>query len=128
MKLLSLLILLLTGTFALEVRAQNRCLTPLQAADLIKSIDSTASLGPSPENKTFRKALVDMQKDYEKLSSQVLEDPAKGDSRVPEMTKLGESNLLRTCEMLRQYGWPSTETVKEGGFAAFLYLLQNNRA
>lgn len=102
------------------ILAQNRCMTPDEASKVVASIGF-----PTAEDhaKTMRKEVLDMQKNYAKLAAPIFADFAKNQKRVPELNKLGESNLLRVCQILKQYGWPSKVSLKEEGSNALQSLI-----
>ena len=118
-------VLLFLGTF--YVGGQNRCLSPAEAAKVVASFNPRAQPAAA-DLKDVRKELLSMQKEHAKLSDQIMSDYAKNQSRVSDLDRLGETNLTRVCEILKQNGWPNKDLLKEDGAYALRYLIASNRA
>ncbi len=125
MRSTTLLFVLLAGVLSVDVRAQNRCLTPAEADSVIASIRTP---NPAADNNAFRKELFRMQAESAKLRDMVFANYGKDQSRLPELTALDKSNLHHLCELLKQNGWPSREVVKQDGIEALQAIVASNRA
>jgi Ca-activated chloride channel homolog len=125
MKFHTLTLFFVLSISASAMRAQHRCMTPDEAARVVATVNFQTA---ENDAKTVRKEVLNMQKDYAKLAVLIYADFAKNQKRVPELNKLGESNLLRVCDMLKQYGWPSKERLKDEGSNALQYLIRNGNA
>jgi Ca-activated chloride channel family protein len=120
-----LLLALFLTTLSADVRAQQRCVTPQEAAKIIGTITSP---NLSADHKAFRNELFRMEAEYLKLHEVVFADFGKDQSRLPALNALGESNLVHLCGLLKQNGWPSRDIVKQDGVEALQFVAANNRA
>lgn len=107
------------------VFGQGRCLTPDETQKLIEAIknDQVATL-----DKKVRKELIDMRDERAKLNAKITSDIDKNRDLIPQANKLGETHLVRVCQILKENGWPSKESLQLDGFDAFMFLLTNSKA
>lgn len=111
--------------FTLNAFGQNRCLSGEEAKKVIESIK--ASPTAARENKKLRKELLDMQAEREKLNEKISEDTDKNGKLIPDANLMGVRHLGRVCQLLKENGWVTKETVLQDGFEAFVFLITNNR-
>jgi Ca-activated chloride channel family protein len=118
------LVLVLFFAFTAGVSGQNRCLSGAEAKKIIESFKSPAA---ATENKKLRKELLDMRAEREKLDGKITADTEKNQNLIPESNQLGIKHLSRVCQILKENGWLTKETVGNDGFEAFLFLLVSNK-
>lgn len=121
----SVLFLALFFAFVANVSGQDRCFTDEEAGKVIESIKS---LSPAAENKKVRKELLDMREERENLNAKITKNAGKTQELIPEAKKMGERHLLRVCQLIRENGWLTKETLKDKGLEAFSFLITNNLA
>jgi VWFA-related protein len=120
----TVLFLALFFAFAANVLAQNKCFTAEEAKKVIESINSSAQVS---ENKKLRKELLEMRAEREKLNEKISEDTEKNQKLIPEANQLGTTHLWRVCQILKENGWLTKDSLKDDGFEAFLFLITNNK-
>jgi Ca-activated chloride channel family protein len=111
--------------FVFNSYGQSVCFTPEEAKKVIESMQAPLN---STENKDWRKELLSMQDDFIKLNQKIIENPDKKEKLIPEARNLGEKNLLRICQMLKENGWSAASSVKSDGFEAMISLIKTSRA
>lgn len=119
------LFLVLFFAFAANIHGQNRCLTEEESKRVVESIKSTRI---APENKKLRKELLKMREEHEKLNAKAAENIEKNQSLIAEAHQMGERNLLRLCRIIKENDWLTKDSLQPDGFAAFTYLITNNRS
>lgn len=108
---------------AVSVFGQNRCFTKDEAAKVIE----TVKVPPvAAENKELRKELLKMMETRDKLNQKISENFAKNQKLVPEFNQLGETHLLRVCQILKEKGWLTKDVIGQEGFYAMLWIIRNN--
>jgi len=117
------LFLALFFAFTANIRGQNRCFTKDEAKKVIESINSTAQVS---ENKKVRKELLEMREEHIKLNEKISSDRDKNQKLIPEANRMGGAHLLRVCQILKENGWLTKESLKDDGFEAFLFIITNN--
>lgn len=122
---ISILFLVFFLAFVLNSYGQSVCFTAEEAKKVIESMQSPLN---STEDKEWRKELLKMQEDFIKLNQKIVDNPDKNEKLIPEARNLGEKNLLRICQKLKENGWSAASSVKSDGFEAILYLIRNSRA
>lgn len=123
MKTFTLLISLFF-VLAANVLGQSKCFTSEESKKVIESIKSST---PVSENKKIRKELLDMRAEREKLDAKISVDTDKNQNLIPEANLLGEKHLSRVCQIVKENGWLTKDAILEDGFAAFLFLITNNK-
>jgi VWFA-related protein len=124
MKKLALLPVFL-AFLVIGVCGQNKCFTKEESQRVIETIKNPGIA--VSENKELRRELLKMVEAYDKLNQKITDDFDKNKKLVPEFNKLGETNLLRLCQIFKERGWLTKDLVKEDGVAAMLSIIQNNR-
>lgn len=109
-----------------SVLGQNRCLSKNETASAIKLFKNSAN---TKFNKSLQKELLKMQKDQQELLSKIVDKyDSPNETLVKQKDKLGENNLLRLCEIVKENGWLTRNLVGEKGVLAAMYILIYNRA
>jgi VWFA-related protein len=110
---------------AVSVFGQNRCLTKAEANKVIETIQVPPVVR---EDKELRKELLKMRETRDDLNQKISENFAKNQKLVPQFNQLGETHLLRLCQIVKEKGWLTKELVREDGVQAMLWIIRNNRA
>ena len=111
--------------FPIAALGDERCLT---AADAQRIIASFALQDKGSEDKKLRKELLDMRDERSKLNEKITGDMEKNKDLIPVSNQLAEKQLLRVCQILKERGLPTKETVQADGFDAFTFVIANNKA
>lgn len=109
-----------------EICGQSSCLTNEEAKAAVNLLNAPAQ--NVAENKTLRRELLNMQEARQKIEQKISENFAENQKLIPSLNELGEKNLLRVCEIVKQNGWVKKESVGEDGYAAFMSLIRANQA
>lgn len=121
----SIFIFLLLVVFSLNVSGQEKCLSKQDAESVIARLNSSQK---QSENGDLRRELLKMQQTREKLETKLLDNLDKSQKLLVEREQLGKTQLLRLCQMVRENGWFTKESVKPDGVEAALFIVRNNRA
>lgn len=107
------------------ILAQNKCFTKEEAEKVINSIKIPSV---AKEQKDVRRELLKMVETREKLNQKIAGNLDKNKSLIVEFNKLGETQLLRLCQIVKEKGWLTKDSIKEDGVEAMLSIIRNNRA
>lgn len=103
--------------------AQSNCLTQDQAKALLARMDA-------PQNVTFNKKLHDELRKLALKAETLLHNGVEKDLANQDFTKrVGEvrdRNNARLCQILKEFGWPSSALVGKDGMGAVFYLIRNS--
>lgn len=116
-------LILFTIFSAANVFAQERCVNKQEADAVIARFNS-----PPAKNDNLRRELLKMREVREKLETKMLDTSGDRQNILRERAQLGRTQLLRVCEVIRQNGFPTKESLKPDGFEAAFYVITNNRA
>jgi VWFA-related protein len=109
---------------AMPLFAQSKCLTQDQAKALLDRMDA-------PQNVTFNKKLHDELRKLALKAETLLYNGVEKDLSNQDFTKrVGEvrdRNNARLCQILKEFGWPSSALVGKDGMGALFYLIRNSR-
>lgn len=111
--------------FSIPVLGQNRCFTKEETAKAIESIKVPPIV---TENKELRKELLKMMETRDRLNQKISENFTKNQKLVPEFNQLGETHLLRLCQIIKEKGWLTKDLIREDGIRAMLWIIRNNRS
>lgn len=111
--------------FSAQARAQGRCFTGEEAKKIVDSINAPQK---TPENKKLREELLKMQATRVELNLKAVENGEKNPKLIAEANQSGENQLLRLCQIIKENGWLTNETVGEDAVAIVLSLVRNNKA
>jgi VWFA-related protein len=117
--------ILLVALMASAAYSQERCFTPDEA---VKAAGTVGSGIPPADLQKVRKELINLREQHEKLSSDILNDFAKGKARVPELNAMSRAHLLRVCEIIRQDGWIDHGVLRQDAYMALTFLITTTRA
>ncbi len=111
-------------TFAAGVSAQSRCLIDEEAKKIIETLKAAPQV---KENKNIRKELLAMREEREKLNAKISGDTSKNQNLIPEANEMGIKHLARVCQIVKENGWLTKESIRDDGFEAFVFLITNNK-
>lgn len=111
--------------FTVSSFAQNVCFTKEESKKVIDSIGQNKA---TTENKEVRKELLKMTEAREKLNRKITDNFNKNKDLIAEFNKLGETHLLRLCQIIKDNGWLTKTQLKDDGYQAMMFILVNNRA
>ncbi len=104
--------------------AQSKCLTEEQAKAMLARMES-------PQNVTFNKKLHDELRKLALKTETLFYNGIEKDLADQAFTKrVGEArdrNNARLCQILKEFGWPSSALVGKDGMNAVFYLIRNSR-
>lgn len=112
-------------TFSFTLFAQNTCFTKEDTKKIIESISQNKA---ATENKEVRKELLKMVEARNKLNQKITDNYNKNKDLIVEFNKLGETHILRLCQIIKEKGWLTKEQLKEDGYQAMMFIIVNNRA
>ncbi|MDQ3801273.1 MAG: VWA domain-containing protein [Acidobacteriota bacterium] len=109
---------------------QGRCLTAEDAKKIIDSINAppAATATRASENIKLREELLKMQDDRREMNLKVVENWEKNQKLLAESNRMSEAQMLRLCQIVRENGWLTKESVGEDAAAAALAIVRNNKA
>jgi hypothetical protein len=114
---------------AADTVAQGVCFTDQEAKKAIELIMASPPEPITSPDKTLRKKLLAMRDDYAELRIKVTGgDPQKLTGSIPELDRVGERNLLRVCQMVKENGWLTKAVLGEDGADALVFLISENNA
>lgn len=109
---------------AMSSFAQSQCLTEDQARAMLARIDAQ-------QNVTFNKKLHDELGKLAAKAETLLYNGVEKDLANRDFSKrVGEvrdRNNARLCQILKEFGWPSSALVGKDGMGAVFYLIRNSR-
>jgi VWFA-related protein len=104
--------------------AQSKCLSPDEVKAMLAQMDS-------PRNVAFDKKLHDellkITGKTEKLIYNGIGENLSNDDLRKRVDDARVQNNLRLCQILKEFGWPSSALVGKDGVGATLYLIRNSR-
>jgi VWFA-related protein len=115
----------LFGFFTASVYGQGGCLTTAEAGKVIASMNASNA---AVDDKKVRKELIEMQDERQKVTARILADLEKNKALISKGDQLAETQLLRVCQLLKEKGWFSGETLQPEVVNALGGILTNNRA
>lgn len=116
--------LALLFAFSTNIWGQSACLSPEEAKKIIESFNSPLPTSPKTE---VGKELLAMRLERETLTEKITADTTKNQNLVPEANQLGEKHLARVCQLMKENGWLTKESIKDDAFNSFLFLVSNNK-
>src|SRR5689334_21787662 len=109
---------------AVVIKAQS-CLTPVDVRQILARVDAPP---PTTLNKKLVEDLVKMAIKQRELLQQVVDKDQTKQSDRDKLHKTFGDHVLKLCETLKTYGWPTTALVDRDGVAAAFYILRNGGA
>jgi VWFA-related protein len=111
--------------FSAQARAQGKCFTEEEAKKIVGSVNAPPK---ASENKKVREELLKMQATRGELNLKAVENGEKNPKLIAEANQMGEAQMLRLCQIIKENGWLTNEMVGEDAVAAALSLIRNNKA
>jgi VWFA-related protein len=109
---------------AVPLFAQSKCLSPDQAKSMLAQVNS-------PQNVTFNKKLHDELRKLavktEALLYNGVENDLSNEAFTKRVSEASHRNNARLCQILKEFGWPSSALVGQDGMGAVFYLIRNSR-
>lgn len=115
--------LILIALASMNVVGQERCLSQDESKNVIARLGA-----PVAKNDNWRREMLKMRETREKLETRLFEKPEERQKILTERDQLGKTHLLRLCEAIKEYGFPTKDAVKADGFEAAFYIINNSRA
>jgi VWFA-related protein len=109
---------------ALSLFAQSKCLSPDEAKAILAQVESPR---PVAFNKKLREELLKLAGKSEKLIYNSIEEDRASDTSRKRIDEARQQDNARLCQMLKDFGWPTSALVRPDGVAATLYLVRNSR-
>jgi len=106
---------------AAATKAQS-CLTPDDVKQILARVDAPP---PTTVNKKLQENLVKMAFKQRELLQQVVDKDQTKQSDRDKLHKTFDDHIVKLCEVLKTYGWPTTALVDREGVAAAFYILKN---
>jgi VWFA-related protein len=107
------------------VFGQNQCFTNEEAK---KAIESISSKSTGTEKLALGKELIKMRQERGKLSAKVMEKLEKNQDLIRQDYLMGEKQLLRVCQIIKENGWLSREAIGDDGFESLKSIITDNKA
>ncbi len=85
-----------------------------------------ASMQPVLPNKKLEEELVKMAEKQQSLLEEVVHDDKKSESKRKRLREADEKNATRLCQIIKTFGWPTTDLVGTVGVDAAFHLLKNS--
>ena len=104
---------------------QGRCFTPDEAQ---KSIEAIKNKQVATVDKKVQKELIELRAERVRLNAKITGDLEKNKELIPQANRLGETHLIRVCQIIKENGWPTRESLDIEGYDAFTFLLSNSKA
>ncbi|HEX8368677.1 MAG TPA: VWA domain-containing protein [Pyrinomonadaceae bacterium] len=111
--------------FSAQAFAQGRCFTEEEAKKIADSINAAQK---ASENKKVREELLKMHAARGELNLKAVENGEKNPKLIAEANQMGETQLVRLCQIVKENGWLTNEMVGEDAVAAALSVVRNNKA
>ena len=100
--------------------AQSSCLT---SDDIKVMLDRVNAGQPATLNKKLEENLVKLATKHRQLLEEAIRD--NNDSAQRHLNEDKEKSGPKFCQLIKQYGWPTTSLVEQDGVSATFLLLQN---
>jgi len=114
---------LTVAVLAAELSGQPRCLSNDDVKRVLQSVSSPSVI---PDKKKLRKELLAMRDELQKVDSRIAFDLEKNQSLIPESKSIAEKHMLRVCQIVRENGWLTKDSIGDDGVAALTDLIRNN--
>jgi VWFA-related protein len=104
--------------------AQSKCLSPDQAKSMLAQVNSPT---PVAFNKKLHDELRKLVTKTDDLLYHGVESDLSNEAFTKQVSEAGSRNNARLCQILKEFGWPSSALVGKDGVAATVYLIRNSR-
>ncbi|HMG75668.1 MAG TPA: VWA domain-containing protein [Pyrinomonadaceae bacterium] len=109
---------------AVSLFAQSKCLSPDEAKAILEQVNSSR---PAAFNKKLREELLKLTGKSEKLIYNSIEEDRTSDNSRKRIDESRQQDNARLCQVLKDFGWPTSDLVGPDGVTATLYLVRNSR-
>jgi VWFA-related protein len=104
--------------------AQSKCLSPDEAKAMLAQVNSPRNVG---FDKKLHDELLKLVLKSEKLIYNGIENDLPNDAFNKRVSEARGENNARLCQILKEFGWPTSALVGKDGVGATLYLVKNSR-
>lgn len=125
MLLTKFFVILLLFVASDQAFGQTQCFSTEEAEKAVNLINAVKNVAV---NEQLRSELLKMREAQQKAEKKVVDNQKDGQKTLAAITEIGEKNLLRLCEIIKQNGWTGKELVGEDGAAAALSIIKGNRS
>ena len=125
MKTVSTILITVSSIFLCSsfVFGQSKCLSAQETKTILAQMDSPQNVSFS---KDLRDELLKLQDRNQRLYRTAIEEMSESRALRKRVAKTKEAGAARLCQILKEFGWPSTSRVGKDGVAAAFYLLKHN--
>ena len=118
------LVVIVVSVTSVSLRAQANCLSPEEAKTLLAQLSSSQNRLP---NKKLHDELIKLVRKTEGLIFQGIEGKLANEALRKRVDEARIENNARLCQILKEFGWPTSDEVGPDGVGAMLYLVRNSR-
>jgi VWFA-related protein len=120
---LVLAVIVMSGA-SLSLSAQPKCLGPDDAKTLLAQLFSDQNRTP---NKKLQDELIKLVNKTEGIIYHGIEGKLANDALRKRVDEARVENNARLCQILKEFGWPTSVEVGKDGVGAMIYLVRNSR-
>jgi len=118
-----LLVVMVVSVASVSLFAQSKCLSPDEAKALLTQLDSRQD---KTLNKKLREEVLKLVSRSERAIHRAVEGPITKDALRKHVEEAREENNVRLCQILKEFGWPTSAEVGKDGVRAMIYLVRNS--
>ncbi len=118
------LTIIVVSLASVSLFAQSKCLSPDEAKAILEQVNSPR---PVAFNKNLREELVKLAGKSEKLIYNSIQDDHPNDNSRKHIEEARQQDNARLCQILKDFGWPTSALAGADGVSATLYLVGNSR-
>nr|MDQ3821451.1 VWA domain-containing protein [Acidobacteriota bacterium] len=112
-------------TCSQHVLGQAPCLTNEEVKKMVAQAEAHQ---PAQPNLKLRDELLQLKAENQSFFQQTTRMGYEDAELTKRLREARESNGVKLCQILKEYGWPSAGQVEKGGVAAAFYLLKNSES
>lgn len=118
------LAVMVVSVTSLSLRAQPKCLSPEEATTLLAQLSSRQN---RTLNIKLRAELIKLVNKTEDIIHTGIEAKLANDALRKRVNEARVENNVRLCQILKEFGWPTSVEVEKDGVGAMIYLVRNSR-
>jgi VWFA-related protein len=118
------LAVIVVSVTSLSLRAQPKCLSPEEATTLLAQLSSRQN---RTLNIKLRDELIKLVNKTEGIIHTGIEAKLANDALRKRVNEARVENNVRLCQILKEFGWPTSVEVEKDGVGAMIYLVRNSR-
>jgi VWFA-related protein len=118
------LAVIVVSVTSLSLRAQPKCLSPEEATTLLAQLSSRQN---RTLNIKLRAELIKLVNKTEDIIHTGIEAKLANDALRKRVNEARVENNVRLCQILKEFGWPTSVEVEKDGVGAMIYLVRNSR-